>query len=328
MSDKDHNGDMVNLLGPKKAKQVKSAGVKTKTYMVSKDRWVLASSICILLVSIFLVSFSGVVTKATQADIKQAMYTYEQQIFQKKIQIYREEFRVKGVQLDERNNRIELLEKELREAYQQVSFANMQLMKASRMVGSESLKLRQLDSANKDLSSRLAAKSKAYDGLKNELKYEKNENAGYKKTNSQIEEEERQLNKLMRGKDARIEQLESDLEDLTTKLTESGESFQTIKLQLEDLQLKEKLEAEEIEILKEAITQGIDSTQSDLEKQLKELSDALGDGDDNTNESTDSDDEESGDETSDIFGDDSEDDTADDGTTGDDSSSDAGSNDW
>ena len=43
------------------------------------------------------------------------MYTYEQQIFQKKIQVYREEYRIKGVQVQELENRIEILEKELQE---------------------------------------------------------------------------------------------------------------------------------------------------------------------------------------------------------------------
>ena len=52
----------------KQAKQVKSAGVKAKTYVVSKDRWVLVSSVCILIGSILLVSLSGFVTKATHAE--------------------------------------------------------------------------------------------------------------------------------------------------------------------------------------------------------------------------------------------------------------------
>ena len=115
MSDKDHNGDMVNLLGPKKARKVKDKVDTTKTLFVRNDRWVLVTSVVILFLSFLLVSLSGYVTNLRQEDVKQAMYTYEQQIFEKKIQIYREEYRVKGVQVTELENRIEIISKELQE---------------------------------------------------------------------------------------------------------------------------------------------------------------------------------------------------------------------
>ena len=115
MSDKDHNGDMVNLLGPKKARKVKEKVDTTKTLFVRNDRWVLVTSVVILFLSFLLVSLSGYVTNLRQEDVKQAMYTYEQQIFEKKIQIYREEYRVKGVQVTELENRIEIISKELQE---------------------------------------------------------------------------------------------------------------------------------------------------------------------------------------------------------------------
>ena len=51
--------------------------------------------------------------------------------------------------------------------------------------------------------------------------------------------------------------------------------------------MKEQLEAEEIEILKETISASIDSTESDLEQELKDLSDALGGtGDDDDSSDT------------------------------------------
>jgi len=115
MSDKDHNGDMVNLLGPKSARKVKEKVDTTKTLFVRNDRWVLVTSVVILFLSFLLVSLSGYVTNLRQEDVKQAMYTYEQQIFEKKIQIYREEYRVKGVQVTELENRIEIISKELQE---------------------------------------------------------------------------------------------------------------------------------------------------------------------------------------------------------------------
>jgi len=70
MSDKDHNGDMVNLLGPKKAKKVKKGVDTTKKYL-GQDRWVLVASVTILVISFLLVSLSGYVSNLRQDDIKQ-----------------------------------------------------------------------------------------------------------------------------------------------------------------------------------------------------------------------------------------------------------------
>ena len=69
--------------------QVKETAATTKRVLVSRDRWVLVASVAILVLSFLLVSLSGYVTNLRQEDIKQAMYTYEQQIFQKKVQVSR-----------------------------------------------------------------------------------------------------------------------------------------------------------------------------------------------------------------------------------------------
>ena len=96
-------------------RKVKEKVDTTKTLFVRNDRWVLVTSVVILFLSFLLVSLSGYVTNLRQEDVKQAMYTYEQQIFEKKIQIYREEYRVKGVHVTELENRIEIISKELQE---------------------------------------------------------------------------------------------------------------------------------------------------------------------------------------------------------------------
>ena len=71
-----------------------------------------------------------------------------------------------------------------------------------------------------------------YDALKDDLKDEQTENADFKKTNAQIAEEERLLNKEMRGKNAKIAHLEKDIVTLKEKLKQSGENFKRIKLQV------------------------------------------------------------------------------------------------
>ena len=277
MSDKDHN-DMVNLLGPKKAKKVKKGVDKTKTYFISKDRWVLVSSAVILFFSFLLVTLSGYVSSTRQDDIKQAMYTYEQQIFQKKIQIYREEYRVKGVQVEELNNRIELLEKELKDAYNQVSFANMQLEKASRMINAENTRIKLLDKSNKQLTTQLTKKNFVVEELKEDLKQERTDNSDFKKANSDIQEEERLLNKEMRAKNARIGHLEKDIQVLKDKLKTAGENYKTLKLTCAELEIKEKLESEEIELLKASMDADV-TDNSDLSEDLqKEINELTGDG--------------------------------------------------
>ena len=275
MSDKDHNGDMVNLLGPKKAKQVKKGAAKTKTLLVSNDRWVLVSSICILVFSLALVSLSGVMTQTKQEDIKQAMYTYEQQIFQKKIQIYREEYRVKGVEVEELNHRMELMEKELRDAYNQVGFANMQLEKASRMLGQETRKIKDLEKENHQYLSQIKKKQDTVEGLKDDLKEERSEKTQAEKSSSQHQEEERLLNKELRAKVAKIGHLEKTIETVKAKLKQSEEAFKTLKIQCTELEVKEQMEREEIDLLKDSLKDSINASEDDLEKELNELKDSL-----------------------------------------------------
>ncbi|UPR03248.1 hypothetical protein HOP50_12g65760 [Chloropicon primus] len=268
MSDKDHNGDMVSLLGPKKAKKVKEKVATTKRVFISQDRWVLVASVAILIFSFMLVSLSGYVTNLRQEDVKQAMYTYEQQIFQKKIEIYQEEYRVKGVQVTELENRIEILEKELREAYNQVSFANMQLEKASRMLGEENIKIKQLDNQNKGLAGELKKKIEVLEGLQSDLSDETKEHGNDAKEKAALAEEKRLLEKEMRGKNAKIAHLEKRVEELKG-------SYQALQLQITELEVKEQLESEELAVLKESISANGEDTDAALDKALEDLKDLL-----------------------------------------------------
>ena len=116
--------------------------------------------------------------------------------------------------------------------------------------------------------------------LQDDLKDTSKENSDYAKTNAEIKEEERLLEKEMRGKNAQVAHLLKRVEELKAKLKEGSENYKTLKNQLTELEVKEQLESEEIAILKETIGSSIDSTDDEIEKELEDLKNSLKDEED------------------------------------------------
>ena len=157
----------------------------------------------------------------------------------------------------------------------------MQLEKASRMLGEENVRIKQLDHANKGLESQLTKKLSTLETLKSELKDETKENTGFTEELKQVREEKRLLEKDMRGKNAQVSHLLKRIEELKADKNDQAASYKALKAKLTELEVKEKLESEEIALLKEAIGKGVDiSDDTSLEEELEAIKKLLEDDED------------------------------------------------
>ena len=85
----------------------------------------------------------------------------------------------------------------------------------------------------------------------------------------------------MRGKNAQVSHLLKRTEELKADKNDQTASYKALKAKLTELEVKEKLESEEIALLKEAIGKGVDiSDDTSLEEELEAIKKLLEDDED------------------------------------------------